>query len=259
MTDNLLDLEMTPPQEPQDFFQELVGEGKKFKDQQDLAKGKWQSDHYIKTLEMQKDELRKDYLKLKEDYEARAKLEELIDQLHKQPFQQPPINDNTPPVKMDKPGLDSSQIESLVSNKIQEHEASKKQNDNFNSVKNKLKERYGSNYQDALKQQIEELGITEDYANTLARNNPTVFNRTFGLDTPVQQQSFQTPPRSTRISDNFNQKGSQKRTWSYYQELKSKNPKIYYDPKIAVQMDKDMQELGNAFMDGDFKQFGDGS
>jgi hypothetical protein len=258
MTDNLLDIEATPPQEPQDFYQELVGEGKKFRDQQELAKGKWQSDHYIKTLEMQKDELRRDYLKLKEDYEARAKLEEFIDQLHKQPSQQPAISENTITAKVDKPGLDSQQIESLVSSKIQEHETSKKQNDNFNSVRNRLKERLGSNYQDVLKQQIDELGITEEYANNLARDNPTVFYRMFGLDTQVQQQNFQTPPRSTRISDNFNQKGSQKRTWSYYQDLKAKNPKIYYDPKIAVQMDKDMQELGTAFMDGDFKVYGDG-
>lgn len=258
MTDNLLAIEPTVQEPPQDYYQELVGDGKKFKDNQDLAKGKWQSDHYIKTLEMQKDELRKDYLKLKEDYEARAKLEELIDQLHKQPFQQPTISENTMPANVDKPGLDPTQIESLVSNKIQEHEASKKQTENFNSVKIKLRERYGSNYQEVLKQQIDELGISEDYANNLARSNPVVFERTFGLDKPAQAQNFQTPPRSTRISDNFNQKGSQKRTWTYYQDLKQKDPKIYYDPKIAVQMEKDIQELGDSFMDGDFKQYGDG-
>jgi hypothetical protein len=43
----------------------------------------------------------------------------------------------------------------------------------------------------------------------------------------------------------------QKRTLSYYAELKKKDPKIYLDPKIALQMEKDSQALGPAFFDGD--------
>jgi hypothetical protein len=258
MTDNLLDVDNTPQiDESKDYFQELVGDGRKFKTPQDLAKAKLNSDHYIKTLEMQKDELRNDYLKLRQDYEARAKLEELIDQLGKK-TQLPPTSDYTPPANVDKPGIDSAKIESLVSSKIQEHEASKKQTENFQTVKEKLKERYGANYASSLKEQIEDLGITEEFANNLARSNPAVFFRTFGLDAPSQQQNFQTPPRSTRISDNFNTKGTQQRTWQYYQDLKAKNPKLYYDPKIAVQMEKDIQTLGERFMDGDFKAYGDG-
>jgi hypothetical protein len=38
-----------------------------------------------------------------------------------------------------------------------------------------------------------------------------------------------------------------KRTWAYYQELKKTNPKLYLDPKISVQMDKDAIALGDAF------------
>jgi len=251
MTDSILDVDQTQQEKPKSFYETYVGEGKKFKTNEDLAEAKWNSDHYIKTLEMQKDELRKDYLKLREDYEARAKLEELIDQLQKAP--KPTTNNEyTPPVNVDKPGFDPKQLDSLVSSKIQEHEASKKQQENFQAFKEKLKERYGTNYSNVLKEQIDELGITEEFANNLAKSNPTVFYKTFGLDEPVQQQNFQTPPKSTRISDNFNQKGSQKRTWSYYQELKKKDPRIYYDPKIAVQMEKDIQELGEAFMDGDY-------
>jgi len=65
------------------YLAELVGEGKKFKTQEDLARGKAESDAYIKILEKRSDELRNDYLKLRDDYSSRAKLEEVVDQLTK--------------------------------------------------------------------------------------------------------------------------------------------------------------------------------
>jgi len=249
MTENIFAVDNTQEDPNLDYLKELVGEGKKFKTDQDLAKGKWQSDQYIKTLEMQKDELRKDYLKLREDYEARAKLEELIDQMQK--HQQPANSDYTPPAKVDKPGIDPKDIESLVSNKILELETSKKNQENFNIVKKKAQERYGSNYQEVLKQHREHLGISEEFANNLALNNPNVFIKTFELD-QRPPDNFQSPPRSNLRSDNFNQKGNQKRTWTYYQELKKKDPRGYLSQPTQVQMHKDYEELGSAFEDGDF-------
>lgn len=41
------------------------------------------------------------------------------------------------------------------------------------------------------------------------------------------------------------------RTESYYKQLKKDNPKIYLDPKFAVQMHNDAQALGEAYFDGD--------
>ena len=43
-----------------------------------------------------------------------------------------------------------------------------------------------------------------------------------------------------------------RRTWSYYQDLKTKNPTEYWRTKTQVQMHKDALALGEAFADGDF-------
>src|SRR5258706_3898678 len=127
MTDNLLDQnkDQGPPEK---FYEELVGAGKKFSDQEALAKGKWDSDQYIRFKEAEFDKLRDDYLKLREDYNARAKVEELIDQI-----QIPASSKNTQSANEDRqrPAIDSTQIESLVSNKIREFEVTKKQEENF--------------------------------------------------------------------------------------------------------------------------------
>ena len=253
MTETLLseEVETEPTIDPdKDYFSELVGEGRKFKDQNSLARSKMESDFYIKTMEKRMDELRTDYLKEREENTAKAKLEELIDKLQSQ---QQSTSSYEPSVKEDKmPIFDPKQLDSLVSTKIQEHEVSRKQQENFNIVRNKLKEKFGNNYQTALKEQIDMLELTEEDVNALARKSPTAFMRTLGLDQPQQEQSFQAPPRSSMRGDTFKPTASAKRTWSYYQNLKRNDPKAYQDPKTTVQMHKDAQELGETFRDGDY-------
>jgi hypothetical protein len=253
MTDNLLaeDNSETITIDPnKNYVEELVGEGKKFKTIEDLARGKYESDLHIKIMEKRSDELRNDYLKVRDENLAKAKLEELIDKMQAQQLSpssyQPPANDDKTP-----PTIDSKQIESLIDSQISRRETESKEKANFNTVQNRLKERFGNSYQAVLKEQIDTLGLTIDDVNVLAKKSPNAFFRTMGLDQPQQTESFQAPVRSNQMSS-F-KPTTQKRTWSYYQELKKQNPKLYYDPKIANQMHKDYEDLGPQFEDGDFK------
>ena len=223
-----------------DYFAELVGEGKKFKTPQELARGKAEADSYVKLLEKQKDELRADYLKVMDENKAKAKLEDLITQ-----YEQRLASSEQPLVKevMEQPKFNPEQIESLIDNALIKRTQEQRQSDNFNAVKDKLTERFGRNYQNVVKQQIEELGISVDEFNDMARRTPKVLIKTLGLDTPVNNETFQAPIRSTQ---QFRPTGQQKRDWDYYQELKKTNPKIYLDPKTTVQMHNDVLEMGEA-------------
>jgi hypothetical protein len=254
MTENLMDDNPTEPQiDPnKNYFEELVGEGKKFKSPEELARGKYESDTYIKHLERGRDELRGDYLKLREEYNSRAKLEELIDQLSKQQLtssETPPANEGT------RPAYDPKEIESLVSSKIQEHELTKRQEDNFSLIRNKLQQRYGNDYKDAVKKQIDDLGITEADLNEMARKQPKVLIRTLGLDQEVQREEFQSPPRPNQRSDSF-APSLQKRTWAHYEKMRKEEPDRYYSPQVQVQMHQDQANLGKEFEDGTWKALG---
>lgn len=258
MNDTLLDTNSSNDQQidhSKNYLQELVGEGKKFSSPEELARGKAESDLYIKHLERGRDELREDYLKLREESVARQKLEELIGQLESK-TQRQDSSDNTQQSdeKNIQPKYDPKEIESLVSSKIQEHELTRKQEQNFNSVKAKLQERFGTNYQASLKTQIDQLGLTEDFVNDLARKHPSVLFKTLGIDAPVAREDFQTPPRSAQ-SNNFTPQNS-KRTWSYYQNMKKNDPKVYWDKSTQVQMMHDSVDLGEEFKDGDYARFG---
>jgi hypothetical protein len=230
------------------YLEELVGEGKKFKSPEELARGKFVADQYVEFLKKGRDELRNDYMKLRDDYNARAKLEELIDQLNKpQSSRDDTLNANE---NVKQQAYDPKEIESLVSSKIQEHELTRKQEDNFNSVKAKLEQRYGENYKNVVKQQINELGITESDLNDMARRTPKVLLRTLGLDQEPGREGFQAPVRTQR-QDNF-APSTQKRTWAFYEKLRKEDPRAYHDTKTQVQMWEDAAALGDEFKDGNY-------
>lgn len=248
MEDLFADTEDHSFDDTKNYYEELVGEGKKFKDNEALAKGKAYSDKMIEVMKPRFDELRTDYLKLKEELSARASMQELIDQINQQ--KKTPVDD-THNNQLKTPDLDPKKIEDIVSSKILEAENSRKEEANFKSVMGKLQEKFGSNYQNYLKQQSEQLGLDQSTVNELARKSPNAFIRTFGLDAQ-QTEQFQSPPRSSGRADSFVPQGTEKRTWSYYQNLKKTNPSLYHDPKITNQMARDYELLGEAFKDGDF-------
>lgn len=248
------DVDNTPVIDPsKNYLEELVGPDKKFKTIEELARGKMESDTYIKTIEKRSDDLRGEYLKMRDEATAKAKLQDLIDQLETKRL----TSNDTPQVNevQREPEYDPEQIATLVSDKIKEHELTKKQTDNFNQVMDKLKDSYGVNYQNILRDQMNTLGLTAEDIDALARKSPAAFFRTLGLDKPAQTENFNAPPRSNQRRDTFAPR-TEKRTWTYYQNLKATDPKKYFDPKTTVQMHQDYAALGDSFEDGDFNAFG---
>lgn len=221
----------------------------KWKDKpaEELLKAKVDSDLYIKTLEKQKDELRNDYLKLREEANAQAKLQELLDKLEKAS-----TNQVTPPVNEEKIAqYNPKDVESLVSDTIRKEKLQDQMTINFNTVKGKLLSKYGENYASQLQEQAGTLGLTTDELNEMARTRPMFLIKALGLDEPVQREMFQSPIRSSQRNDTFAPR-SEKRTWNYYQNLKKSNPTAYYNKKTQFQMHQDSADLGKAFEDGDF-------
>lgn len=233
------------------YLEELVGENKKFKDLEALARGKFESDNYIQILERRLDDMREDQLQLRQNSDSRATLEQLIEQV-KQLNSTNPQADNI----NQQPTLKITDVEELVSTRISQHETSKIETENFRTVESKLKDRYGANYKDILKDQIRDLGLTPEYVNEMARKFPKAIIKTLGLDEAPRQNTFEGPPRSNQRTDGFSPK-VQKRTWSYYQKMRKENPTLYNNPQTAKQMQRDFVELGDDFKDGDFNRFGE--
>lgn len=252
MTETLLSNDLDPEDQidpSKNYTDELVGEGKKFKTVEDMAKGKYIADLTIKTKDKRFDELRSDYERLTADYNSRAKLEELLDRAAK------PLASSEPPLAKeveDKP-LKPEDLSALVSKEFQKHETNKREQENLKQVQAKIKERFGNN-SDALKTHLEDLGLTEMLIVNLAKQNPIIVLRTLGLEQQAPKEDYIAPPRSSRRNDSFSPT-TKKRTWSYYQDLKKNNRELYYDPKTSNQMIEDYRALGKDFEDGDFDKW----
>lgn len=251
MTDELLNQDEFDP--TKDYLSQLVGDTKKFKTPEDLAKGKYESDLYINTLTARMDELRSDYDRLRDDYNSRAKLEEVLDQMKTNGLSS--SNNTSANEGRDTPKIDESKLSELITAEMSKQTRLKQEEENFKQVQSKLRERFGSN-RDALKQHLDDLDLSEDFVKELARKNPKVVLRTLGLDQPSKSDDFLAPPRSNQRRDSFAPK-TVKRDWDYYQEIKKKDPELYRSKAMTIQMHKDYEELGSDFETENFRQAGD--
>lgn len=236
-----------------DYLKLLTGPGGKFYDEdpqvalQKMAKGKYLGDIHAKTLESRMDELREDYVKASAEAKAAKRMEELLDRLDNTNTDLTSRN-NTQSNEDNKTAFNPEQLKSLVSTEVQQLKAQERSEQNFNLVMDKVREQYGDKFSSVLSEQAKELDMSEDEVNSLARRNPKAFIKTFGLGEQREMETFQTPPQSSTRQSSFSPK-IQRRTYGYYQNLRKENPNLYYDPKIAVQMDKDSQALGEDFFD----------
>lgn len=263
MTENLLDrvnddLEQDPQQ---NYWEALTGPGAKFDrtkyaSEQELkeaiSKSNYHADRHIKIVERTKDEQREDFLKLKQEYDARESLKEYLD---KMAITQQPLNrENNLNSNEEKLALNTDDFKSLVKQEVVEFNKETVRQQNFKLVSETLQERLGANYANVLNKQIQDLGLNADYVNDLARTSPKAFFKTFGLDKQASEDTlFNTPPRNERLSNSFNTKGD-KRSWSFYQKMRKENPKQYQSKETARQMERDYAELGADFEDGNFHE-----
>lgn len=245
MTESLLD--NSQGIDPKNYLSELVGEGRKYKDYEALAKGNYHGDIHIRNLETRVDEMREDLLK--EQSEKMALQAQLIE------LQQ--LTSNALPVvkEVSQPTIKTEDIQSLISSELPKYmnayETERRQKQNFETVKAKLIEAYGHNYGNAYQEKINSLGLSAEQADVIAQGSPQAFITMLGLDQPVRQ-SFQAPPKS---SVQLGPVPEQKKTRSFYveqlKEMRKTNPHAYYSPQTLVEMDKMAQSLGEEFFDTD--------
>jgi len=208
----------------------------KDKSKEELLEAKINSDLFVKTLTKRQDDISKDYLEAKKQLDAQASLQELVDRLNKAG---PSNSEHTPANEVIESRPEPIDIDKKITEAIAKTRREERQAANAKLVQDKLRERFGNSYQAVLR----ETGLPDEKIQEIAMESPDAIFRLVGLNNEMKE-NFQTPPRSAQRNDNFAPRASNKRDWAYYQELKKSNPKLYLDPKIAVQMHNDVIEIG---------------
>lgn len=234
----------TPSVDPnKNYLEELVGEGKKFKAVEDLARGKAESDLYIATL-------RQKLAEQEQELNARKKIEDIVATIvPKSQSANEPNTVVTQPVQdreVQPDHLTPEKLEELIERRLAEREHVTKANNNLSQVIADLKRTFGPDYAQTVEEKGREVGLSKEDMNELAKRAPDAFFRLVGAPTPKQPEPF-TPPRSSVNPTAAQSTGHTSRNKAFYDDLKKRDPALYKSERNQNQMMADALRLKEAF------------
>lgn len=225
-----------------EYLAQFVGEGKKFKTVEDLAKAYANADHHI-------GELRTDLQSTREFISD--KLKELAEQRNAAPPANP--NSETGSIPNAAPAAPSGdEVEDLdtrIAKALENRDMTKRFQDNANIVQEVLVEQLGGVKEaaEAVIKKAAELGLQPTEMKELAAKSPKAFLATMGI-TETKPTSHSTPAPSSDVNPAMvNTGGPKPNTYAFYEQIRKSDPKLYWNPKTQSAMHKAAQEMGEAF------------
>lgn len=197
--------------EDQSPFAALVGEGKKFKTPEELAKGKIEADSFIARLQEEKRQMEEELTRLRVQKEVEAKTK----QPETSPTSQAP-----------------SDVEALIERKLKEAKQTDQRKSNLQAAERFLVETYGDQAEKVLKDQAKDMGIDTSRLLDLAADTPAVFKKLFAGTPKKMEPSATTGTQNTEAMDLSGPSGEV----SEYKELSQKRKQVgtsrfFSDPK----------------------------
>lgn len=234
-----------PAASGQATLNDLVGEGKKFKTPDDLAKAKLESDRFIEKLQNEQRELREELSKRLSVEEALKRAQEAKPQ-----DREPPANPQPQPRQESPQQIDvASEVDKVLRQRQQEDST----RSNIDLVTSKLTELYGTvdKAAEVVNTRSRELGMSVEQLQKMASQNPKAFFKLIGVeDKPAQDPgatSWNRAKNPTAMRGATQNQTAQPGTYKYYEEIRRSDPASYFSPRVQLQMDKDAREKGEKF------------
>lgn len=227
------------------YLERLVGDDKKFKTPEDLARGKLEADRHIAKLEEEMEGLRG-------DLNSRLNMQTFLDRLEKSGYT--PEDTQTPPESdsqdrdMSNTGLSMQDVEKLVSQKLEETTAEVQRRSNLEKSVEGLQAAFGPRYGDKVKAVTQEMGLGEKFMEDLAATNPQAFLKFVGANeaTRPTDPSITGVPR-TSFNSAATPSTSGEKTQSYYSKMRAEDPGRYWRKETQAEMHRQSMKLGEAF------------
>ena len=224
----------------------LVGEGKKFKTDDDLARGKLHSDLYI---ERQKIELANEQARSKaleaELEQLRHRGKEALEAVNRNV--QDPDQANTSNEKAPKM-FTQEDVQKIVKETILSDREVEARRKNVDSVKEALQQTWGADYAKKLEEAANEFGGKEEIGR-MAETNPKALLKLIGVNqnqtTDTKSNNLFTPTTSTvrpTIGGGPEVKGA-----AYYSKKRKEMGNAYFTPQAFSERLEAMTKLGNDF------------
>lgn len=230
-----------------DYMAELTGPGGKYDKTkyasevemyQAIAKGKVHGDRLLDLKLQQFDELKEDYLKVRDENVAKASFDDYLTRMEtKKDTPVIPQTGHEQPLQMD-----YKKIQELAAAQakatLMELDAQKTEALNLSAIETRLQERYGEKARSVMREKMNALNLSEEDIKLLAKKSPDAVINALGLNYQPEPYS-NSLPRSNVRSDHF-KPVTDIRDAVFYEKLRNEKPKEYFSEKMSVQRLKDM-------------------
>ena len=233
MTDSILPPDQgTPAPQPippeKKILDDLVGEGKKYKDPEILARAALEKDRFIEQLKSETSGLRAELAQA-------VRLLEIKETLEKP---EPPAPVTTPTEGVQKT-VQPEEIQKIVQDALLQDRTESVKARNRSEVVAELTKLYGTDYPAVLREKLKSLDMTEKDANELAAVKPKALLALVKKEEVVKDDVF-APPRST-VNTTFQPVSGTPTMDSYEAMRRSADPKVraqYWSPAVQNEIHK---------------------
>lgn len=214
-------------------FEALVGEGKKFKTKEDLAKGKLESDAFIAKVTEENAELRK---------ELEAALE-----LARKSASGGQSGGQPEGGKVITNPSNAGDLEKVVETVLTRKNEQATKANNLKEAVDALIGQVGSAdaAREAIAKRAEQLGVTAAYLKEQAMISPSAFKELMGVRQGQASSAPATNKPSVVVPKNNSHSGVPNK--AYFDNLKKTDPRTYWSPRVQNELFKARKELGEAF------------
>lgn len=218
---------------------QLVGEGKKYKTVEDLAKAYVHVESFAENLKRENGEQR-------DELTQRLSIAELVRNL--KPTEQPPAAPAAQPnpVEQSKP-ITEEDLVARIRDVMKNDSAQERASTNAAQVINRLKDTFGDNdkINEFVSGKAAELKLNVEWLQDVAKQNPDAFFKLVGLDAQPHGTPGASKPEINTSS--LNQYTAKPDTYAYFEQMRRDNPKEYYRPATQNRIMKAALERGESF------------
>ena len=217
-----------------DYYEDLVGEGKKYADNKALARSKVEGDAFIKRLQAEQAAIRAELAK-------RTTVEEFMDKMNQR--QSPDTTNHVVERTSENTAPD---VRELVSQELEKRTQEFQKKQNADHCADELRKAWGEEYQIQARAKAKALGVSVEYLGRVAETQPNVF---LALMLPqTNAPTFKTPQGSQLDTSKSYNTGDDKKTLSWYKK-QYPNAADYWTPSVQNEIHKQALKLGADFFD----------
>lgn len=238
--ENLFDSASNQPTD-QNYLEQLVGDGKKYKDVNELAKAYAHANKHITDLSTDLTSLR----------EFMTTQFEQLASKRDDPPNDPPVRDPNPNPSSAAPPKETGDedLDARIAKILETRNEETRAKENARVSEEVLIERLGSKEAavEAVRKKAEELGVSPQFLADTAFRSPKAFFNIMGVN--PNERSRSTPNPSSDVNPNNFASANQPRanTKAFYDQLRKSDPKKYWHLNTQTQMMNDALRLGDDF------------